>query len=162
MDVWMTDEVRTIPPARVSPIVIVDGVLPAAYWLPGRVWQGVFRPWVLTGCHQLRLAQLEEHQTANLAVAGSTPVPCTKVSVNNRLLRAGRKTGPTNQPKGGGYSQDRPLSCFDKPTAAWKNTLQGADSAVELARQRCVDGFFDGFRGSPPNEGSFKKRLDAD
>ena len=38
---------------------------------------GVFRTWNLTMTMSLRLAQRLEHQTMDLEVAGSTPVPTT-------------------------------------------------------------------------------------
>ena len=50
---------------------------PAAHWTPLRGWSGVYRDWILTMAEQTlqRLAQWVEHQTLNLAVTGSSPVP---------------------------------------------------------------------------------------
>ena len=42
---------------------------------PLRIWIGVFRTWIMTRTMSLRLAQRVEHQTINLEVTGSTPVP---------------------------------------------------------------------------------------
>jgi hypothetical protein len=57
----------------------------------------VFRAWVMTiGRVTMRLAQRIEHQTKDLAVTGSTPVP-----------PRGRKPAPT-RPEEGGPTSDRP------------------------------------------------------
>jgi hypothetical protein len=42
---------------------------------PLRIWIGVFRTWIMTRTMSLRLAQRVEHQTINLEVTGSNPVP---------------------------------------------------------------------------------------
>ena len=56
----------------------VGVVFPSAGLSPGRVWQSLFRDWFLKIQRQRRLAQMVEHQTSNLGVTGSTPVPTPK------------------------------------------------------------------------------------
>ena len=52
-------------------------------------WCGVFREWIVTKARETatRLAQLAEHQTVNLAVTGSIPVP------HRRLITCSLKKG---------------------------------------------------------------------
>ncbi len=59
----------------------------------------VFRTWFLNGRDQFRLAQWEEHQTGNLAVAGSNPVPTSKQSLAKTAGAIGLRCGA-----GGGSS----------------------------------------------------------
>ena len=58
-------------------------------------WLGVFRTWVVTMAVQAWLAQLAEHQTEDLAVAGSIPVPPT---AGESLRRRGAVT-PDSSPR---------------------------------------------------------------
>lgn len=51
------------------------GFWPSAHAAPDWGLRDVFREWVVTKAISTRLAQLGEHQTENLEVAGSTPVP---------------------------------------------------------------------------------------
>lgn len=62
----------------------VGVVFPSAGVSPGRVWQSLFRHWFLKRQHERRLAQMAEHQILYLGVAGSIPVPNTKLSAGNR------------------------------------------------------------------------------
>ena len=66
-----------------------------------RIWVGVFRTWILTRTMSLRLAQWKEHQTMNLAVTGSTPVP--NPADLRELAPPGAKAS-TSRPEGGGRS----------------------------------------------------------
>ena len=55
----------------------------------------VFRTWDLTRTMSLRLAQWGEHQTEDLEVTGSTPVPTTNESaVDRQTQKASQRSGP--------------------------------------------------------------------
>ena len=49
-----------------------------------RTWILVSRAWILTRATSLRLAQWKEHQTWDLAVTGSNPVPTPETVVTRR------------------------------------------------------------------------------
>ncbi len=78
----------------------------------------------------------EEHQTDNLAVTGSTPVPhrLTTDSPN------GSQDLFNLSPKGGERLLDWPRPWFAVVLAAVEHTLQKVDSAVAFIWQRCVNG----------------------
>ena len=84
-----------------------------------------------------RVSSTVEHQFRELAVAGSIPVPHVGCKPTRRK---GRKTCSTVKPKGDGRSWNPPALWFAVVWAAWKNTLQDADSAGALVRQRRGNG----------------------
>ena len=96
---------------------------------------------VSTGTMSLTVSSTVEHQFRELAVAGSIPVP----HVGCKPTPPGTSQDvSTMKPKGGERSLDQPSLRFSVMTAAWEDTLQDADSAAALTRQRCVNGLADG------------------
>jgi hypothetical protein len=117
--------------AAVAYLIYVDVVRPAADGSPETVWLRPYRTWVLTGGHQRKVSSGVEHQTKNLAVTGSTPVPHVGLKPTSRV---GRETCSTMKPNGGERSSDRPSPWFARVRAAREGALQNADSAAALAR----------------------------
>jgi hypothetical protein len=100
-----------------------------------------------------RVSSTVEHQFRELAVAGSIPVPHVGCKPTRRK---GRKTCSTVKPKGDGRSWNPPSSRFAGMTAARDNTMQDADSAVTLIRQRRGNEDVDEVDGSPSIEEAFR------
>ena len=87
--------------------------------------------------YQCQVSSVVEHQTDNLAVTGSNPVP-NRLQTDNTNGQVERPVQST--PKGGECLLDQPLARFATLMAALKSTMQDMDSVVELARQRLVNG----------------------
>ena len=82
-----------------------------------------------------------EHQINTLAVTGSTPVPQHRLKTDS----ANRSRDLlVTQPKGGDRWVDWSSPWFAPSMAASENPMQDVDSAVALARQRCVNGLVEG------------------
>ena len=81
-----------------------------------------------------------EHQTDNLAVAGSTPVPHRLTTDTANRLQDLLNT----LPKGGEHLLDWPSTWFAALMAAWEDSLQDVDSAAALVRQRRVNELAEG------------------